>query len=85
VKSLVAERIRCLPCNGKIASSISVRGHFATPFSKQFNLTMLTMFALATADNGCTCELPGTKVANRHTYMLRLRSSDYATILLLYF
>jgi len=28
---------------------IPVSGRFATPFSKEFNLTMLTMVALATA------------------------------------
>jgi len=37
------------PCNRKISGSIPVYGRFATPFSKEFNLTTLTMVALATA------------------------------------
>jgi len=48
-RGLVAERIRRLPCNRKIACSIPVCGLFAVPFSKEFNLIMLTMVALATA------------------------------------
>jgi len=43
----VAESIR--PCNRTIASSIPVYGRFATPFSKEFYLTILTMVTLATA------------------------------------
>jgi len=62
-QSFVAERIRCLPCNRKIASSILVRGHFATSFSKEFNLTMLAMVALVAAT--APCELRGTKIANQ--------------------
>jgi len=46
---LVAEKIRSLPYNRKIAGSIPVHGHFATPLSKVFNLAMLSMVALATA------------------------------------
>jgi len=32
-QGLVAERLRSLPCNRKIASSIPAQGHFAAPFS----------------------------------------------------
>jgi len=48
-QGLVAERIWRQPCNCKIAGLIPVHGHFATTFSKEFNLTMLTMFAQAAA------------------------------------
>jgi len=39
---LVAEWIRRQPCNRKIVDLIPVYGRFATPFSKEFNLAMLT-------------------------------------------
>jgi len=48
-QGIVAERIRRLRCNREIVGSIPVYGRFVTPFSKEFNLTMLTMVALATA------------------------------------
>jgi len=47
-RGLITERIKHRPCNRKIAGSIPVSGHSATPFTKEFNLTMLTMVALAT-------------------------------------
>jgi len=62
----MGEKIKCLPCNLKIASLIPVRGHFATPFSKEcINLKMLTMVALAAA----TADLRAawTNIANQHT------------------
>jgi len=44
---LVAERIRCQPYIRKIAGSIPIHVHFATPISKVFDLTMLTVAAIA--------------------------------------
>jgi len=43
---LVAERIRRRPGNQTIAGLIPVYSHFATPFSKEFNLAMLTVAAI---------------------------------------
>jgi len=50
--------------------SIHVHSHFATPFSKEFNLAMLTVAAIAPPQwHG---ELSGTALANvRQIYMLR--------------
>jgi len=45
---LVAEWIRRQPCNRKIVGSIPVYGRFATPFSKEFNLTMLKIVHAST-------------------------------------
>jgi len=42
-QDLMAEKIMCKACNLKIAGSIQVHGHLATPFSKEFNLAMLTV------------------------------------------
>jgi len=42
-QGLVAEWIRRQPSNRKIAGSIPVYGRFDTPFSEEFNLTMLTI------------------------------------------
>jgi len=47
-QGLVAERIRRQPCNRKIAGSIPVYGRYATPFRKEFTLTMLAMVTLPT-------------------------------------
>jgi len=49
-------------CNRKIVGSIPVYGRFATPFSKELNLTMLTMVALATASAAWR-----QKAATQHT------------------
>jgi len=53
---LVAERVRHQPCIRRIAGSFPVHGHFATPFSKEFNL--LTRAVIATPR--WPGELPGT-------------------------
>jgi len=42
-QGLVAEMIWCQLCHQKYCGFDSRLGHFATPLSKEFNLTMLTL------------------------------------------
>jgi len=68
----VTERVRHWPCNRKIAGSIPIHSHFATPFSKEFDLTMLTKAAIASPR--WPGELPGTTLANQHNEYVAKRS-----------
>jgi len=45
-QGLVAEHMKYRLRNRNIAGSIPVQGHFSTPFSKDFNLAVLTMTAI---------------------------------------
>jgi len=62
----LAENIGFQPCNRKIAGYIHVQSHFATPFSKEFNLAMLTVAAIAPTWR--PVELSRTTLGNLYTF-----------------